>query len=550
MSDKPARGTSVESLRKEAKRWLKAIRAGDSDAVSRLRRAYATAPAMPSLRDVQHAVALERGFPNWRGLIARAARPTSPARDAALVALLEAAVEGNVAQLRAVLDEHPDVINERGLLKGHSGMRTALHHAAETNEDAVRLLLERGADPNIRDEGDWAFPIHFAAEKGNLPLVKLLVEHGADTNGQGDYHELGVIGWACAWDYVPPRPELVAYLQAHGSRHTIFSAVAAGDTDAIRQIAATSPTEIERRMDLTNRRRRPVHLAVVKKQPSALATLLDLGADPDTLDESGLTALDQSALRGDEDMAQMLIDRGARIGMAAAVALGRTADIERLIRMDPDGLKPGHRWGTLIVRASERSSGSVVQRLIQLGASPNAWDDPQTAVDGAAHYTPLHAAAWNENLDAIRVLLKHGANPAARETRYCGTPAGWANFAGNIAARDLILQGPIDLFEAIDFDLTARIPDILARDPRALERSFGEYVVGEPRSEQWWPESWMTPLMWAMLRNRRDAAKTLLLHGADQARRAPDGRTLTELVTVEHRSEAEALLREAIARQP
>ena len=92
-----------------ASRYPKA--AGDSDAVSRLRREYATAPAMPSLRDVQHTVALERGFPNWRGLIARAARPTSPARDAALVALLEAAVEGNVAQLRAVLDEHPDVIN-------------------------------------------------------------------------------------------------------------------------------------------------------------------------------------------------------------------------------------------------------------------------------------------------------------------------------------------------------------------------------------------------------------------------------------------------------
>jgi ankyrin repeat protein len=530
MSDKPARGPSVESLRKEAKRRLKAIRAGDT-------------AAAPSLRDVQHAMALERGFPTWQGLVASAARPAFPTREAALAALLEAAVKGDVVQLRTVLDEYPDVINERGLLKGHSGMRTALHHAADTNEDAVRLLLERGADPNIRDEGDWAFPIHFAAEKGNLPLVRLLVEHGADTNGEGDYHELGVIGWACAWDYVPPRPELIAYLLAHGSRHTIFSAVAIGDCDAIRHIATTSPGDLERRMDLTNRRRRPVHLAVVKKQPAALAALLDLGADPDTLDESGLTALDQAALRGELEMAQTLVERGAQVGMAAAVALGRTADIERLIRMDPDGLKPGHRWGTLIVRASERSSGSIVERLIQLGASPDAWDDPHTAIDGAAHYTPLHAAAWNENLEAIQVLLKHGANPAARETRYCGTPAGWANYAGKIAARDLILQGPIDLFEAIDFDLAARIPAIIARDPRALERPFGEYVVGEPRSEQWWPEPWMTPLVWAMLRNRRDAAKTLLLHGADAARRAPDGRTLIELVSAEHRSEAEALLR-------
>jgi ankyrin repeat protein len=543
--DTPAWTTSVESLRKEAKRWLKAIRAGDSSAAERFRRTYSAAPATPSLRDVQHALALERGFGNWRGLTAGAGRSTFPTREAALAALLEAAGRGNLEQLRTVLDEYPDVINERGLLKGHSGMRTALHHAVGSSEDAVRLLLERGADPNVRDEGDWAFPIHFAAEKGSLPLVKLLVEHGADTNGEGDHHELGVIGWASAWDYVPARPELVDYLLAHGARHTICSAVAMGDVEAIRRIVAASPAELERRMDLTNRRRRPVHLAVVKQQPAALAALLDLGADPDTLDESGLTALDQAALRGEVEMAQALVDRGARMGMAAAVALGRTADVERLIRMDPDGLKPGHRWGTLIVRASERSSGSVVEALIGLGASPNAWDDPHTAVDGAAHYTPLHAAAWNGNVDAIRVLLKHGANPAARETRYCATPAGWANYAGKTDARDLILQGPIDVFEAIDLDLAARIPDILARDPQALERPFGEYVAGEPRSEQWWPEPWMTPLVWAILRGRRDAARTLLVHGADPSRRTPDGRTLGGLVPQERRAELDEWLREA-----
>jgi hypothetical protein len=118
----------------------------------------------------------------------------------------------------------------------------------------------------------------------------------------------------------------------------------------------------------------------------------------------------------------------------------------------------------------------------------------------------------------------------------------WADFAEKSEARDLILQGPIDIFEAIEFDLPARVPEILERDPQALERPFGEYVVGEPRSEQWWPEPWVTPLMWALRRDRDDMAKTLLTNGADPSRRAPDGRTLVELVPAERRSEAETLL--------
>jgi ankyrin repeat protein len=541
MSETPAHGRSVESLKKEAKRWLRAVRGGDAAALARLRQSSTAVPAAPGLRDVQHALARERGFPSWRALVAAAAPSTFARRDEALAALLDAAALGDVPRLRVVLDEHPDIIDERGLRKGDSGMRTALHHAG-AHEDAVRFLLERGADPNIRDEGDWAFPLHFAAETGAIGIVRLLVEHGADPIGAGDHHELEVLGWATCFDYLPPRPELVAYLLAHGARHTIFSAVATGDVEAIRRIVAASPDALERRMDLTNHRRRPLHLAVIKEQPAALVTLLDLGADPDTLDEAGLTALDRAALRGDLEAARVLVDRGAEVGMAAAVVLERAADVERLTRKDPAGLAPGHRWGTLIVRASERSSGAVIDALIRLGASPNAWDDPRTAVDGAAHYTPLHAAAWNGNLGAIRVLLAHGANPAARETRYCGTPAGWANYAGKTEARDLILDREIDVFEAIDFDRAPRVPEILARDARALERPFGEYVIGEPRSGQWWPEPWMTPLAWALLRDRRDCCRALLDAGADPTRRAPDGRRLLELVAPEQRSEAERLL--------
>lgn len=60
--------TSVENLKKEAKRWLRHLRAGDARARVRLQRAYPDAPANPVLRDVQHALALEHGYQNWIAL--------------------------------------------------------------------------------------------------------------------------------------------------------------------------------------------------------------------------------------------------------------------------------------------------------------------------------------------------------------------------------------------------------------------------------------------------------------------------------------------------
>lgn len=60
--------TSLDSLRKEAKRWLKALGGGVAEARARLVRAYPSAPLEPVLRDVQHALALEHGFESWNAL--------------------------------------------------------------------------------------------------------------------------------------------------------------------------------------------------------------------------------------------------------------------------------------------------------------------------------------------------------------------------------------------------------------------------------------------------------------------------------------------------
>jgi len=430
---------SIDHFKKEAKRWLKALRAGDAEARARLQRANPDAPAAPGLRDVQHALARERGFVGWSALKASlSASADTGSRDAALTALLDAANRGDASRVERLLDEQADLVNARGRLAGHHGLRTALHFAVNSGDErTIDILLEHGADPNIRDEGDYAMPLHFAAEKEHLGIIRRLIEHGADPIGAGDGHELGVIGWATCFGQ--GRPDVVDYLLAHGARHNIFSAVAMEDVDAIAALASRSRDDLDKAMDATNHHRRPLHLAIVKKRPRSLTTLLALGADADAVDASGMTPLDQAALAGEMEMAQQLVAHGAALHLPAAVGLQKRADIERLVNEEPDCLKPGHRWGALIVRASEHGSAPVVEELIRLGASVDARDDSDTAVDGTTGYTPLHAAAFRGNGSIVALLLKHGANPLAVESKYGSTPAGWAEYAGHLDVRDIIL---------------------------------------------------------------------------------------------------------------
>ena len=87
MNDELPGRRSLDSLKKEAKRWLAALRANTASARARLERAIDDAPAIPTLRDVQHALAREHGFPGWSALKEAVDRATSANRDAAATTL-------------------------------------------------------------------------------------------------------------------------------------------------------------------------------------------------------------------------------------------------------------------------------------------------------------------------------------------------------------------------------------------------------------------------------------------------------------------------------
>lgn len=61
----------------------------------------------------------------------------------------------------------------------------AAHRQREPSVLLCRLLLERGANPNVAQAGGWT-PLHQAAAHGRGELVELLLEHGADPRALSD----------------------------------------------------------------------------------------------------------------------------------------------------------------------------------------------------------------------------------------------------------------------------------------------------------------------------------------------------------------------------
>jgi ankyrin repeat protein len=56
---------------------------------------------------------------------------------------------------------------------------TPLHAAAAVcDHELIRILLDRGADPDARQQSDYT-PLHTAASRGDIEMAKMLLSHGA-----------------------------------------------------------------------------------------------------------------------------------------------------------------------------------------------------------------------------------------------------------------------------------------------------------------------------------------------------------------------------------
>jgi len=247
-------------------------------------------------------------------------------------------------------------------------------------------------------------------------------------------------------------PELVRARSTRRHHATLLHYTAANGVEGVRQ--RTPPNAVEIAETLLDAGAEPDALAdmydqkcttmsmLVSSSPPAEAglqiplaeTLLDHGASlvgPGTGWPSAvLTAL----VFGFPGTAEALAERGAPVDtLPLAAGLGRLDDARRLLR----GADATAKQAALSL-AAQHGRAAVVALLLDAGAAPDRFNPEGYHT----HTTPLHQAALNGHLEAVRVLVERGARLDIRDTIYDGTPLGWAEHGGKAeVAADLRSRG-------------------------------------------------------------------------------------------------------------
>jgi ankyrin repeat protein len=147
---------------------------------------------------------------------------------------------------------------------------------------AVRRHLKGGVNPNKSDEEGWA-PLISAASAGSLPVVQLLVDGGADVNHSD------IDGFT-----------------------SLMCAAGAGHAEVIRFLVLKG-AKVNRTDNLS---RTALSWAVTKWDVAdAVKALLELGADPNHLDGTGMTPLMRAAVLKFPGCFRVLLEGGADVSV-------------------------------------------------------------------------------------------------------------------------------------------------------------------------------------------------------------------------------------------
>jgi len=282
---------------------------------------------------------------------------------------------------------------DQGNIYGASPLGEAVKVAAE---ELVDMLLDAGADANAFN-ADGQTALMLATRSGSTAIVERLLEQGADVNARERWRGQSALMWAADAGF----PEIVARLIARGAE-VDFRAAA---VDWASQITSEPRAQYRPAGGLT-----PLLYAARSGCTACVAELVAAGADIDRPTPEGMTALmiaiDNEAL----DTAARLLELGADPRLWDWY--GRTA---LYIAADKSAVGRG-RGGR-----QDFTGLDLMERLLAAGVDPNPQLNMHRPSRGGnigrftddlltTGCTPLLRVAISQDLDAIRLLLRHGAD--------------------------------------------------------------------------------------------------------------------------------------------
>lgn len=305
-----------------------------------------------------------------------------------------AAHTGNLDRVRELLDEDPSRVNRLDdYVSGYLGSGPPLRNAAARGHlEIVKLLLERGADPNLPEEGiaPRGAALYSAVYGRHFEVAKVLLANGANPNAElessGDVLSIammnadnGMMELLCSHG-AARRLHILAY---YGDLQTAAAVLAAkpelaDNEEAFRNAAEEGHDAFVRLMlrydpDLAKR------VTVAAKTRELTEFLFEQGMDPNTPNWLGATVLHHLARSTNVEIAELFIDHGADLH-------ARDEDI----------------CSTPLGVAAKYGNATMVELFLRRGAKPNLPDDPPWA-------KPLAWATRRGHADVAALLRQAGA---------------------------------------------------------------------------------------------------------------------------------------------
>lgn len=268
----------------------------------------------------------------------------------------------------------------------------------------VRCLLENGVNiETLYDEG--MTPLLLAAAQGNLDIVKMLVEYGANIKAVDTYERKTSVIWAVNNQH----REVLQFLIDNG-----------GDIEARQEANWT-----------------PLMYAAYDGSLELVQCLVENGAKVNAVRNQVDTALDYAALHGHREIVLYLLKHGAdkrRLNLIYASSIGLLDRVKYLIEekgADIEKRTSVEGYTALYIAAKKRHK-EVVKYLLDKGAFANTED--------ILDMSPLLAAARNLDTEMMDILLENGADLEYKTgfSRY--TPLIWCVLWESYKAIDYLLE--------------------------------------------------------------------------------------------------------------